>query len=101
MTHTDPVTRVEQTCAELLADHQPVTFTQVAARSGLGRTTLYRNSTLRALIEDHRQRSTHAGTLTGLAADIAALRTALEIVAARVRHHEEQLRRIGKQNTVT
>jgi hypothetical protein len=99
MTSTDLVVRVEQACAELLADHQPVTFTQVAARSGLGRTTLYRNSTLRALIEEHRQRSTKAGTLTNLAADIETLRTALEIVAARVRHHEERLRRIGKQIT--
>jgi hypothetical protein len=97
MTSTDPVARVEQACTELLADHQPVTFTQVATRSGLGRTTLYRNPTLRALIEEHRQRSTRARTLTGLACDIAALRTTLEVVATRVRHHEEQLRRIGKQ----
>ncbi|MGC1213422.1 MAG: DUF6262 family protein [Micromonospora sp.] len=99
MTSTDPVTRVEQACAELLADRQPVTFTQVAARSGLGRTTLYRNPTLRALIDDHRHRSTHAATITGLASDIAALRTALEAVATRVRHHEEQLRRISKRRT--
>jgi hypothetical protein len=99
MTSTDPITRVEQACTELLAEHQPITFTRVATRSGLGRTTLYRNPTLRALIEEHRQRSTRAGTLTGLASDIAALRTALEIVAARVRHHEEQLRRIGQQRT--
>ncbi|MEV6928136.1 DUF6262 family protein [Dactylosporangium sp. NPDC051485] len=100
MTTTDTIHRVEQACADLIADHQPVTFTQVAARSGLGRTTLYRNPTLRALIEEHRHRTTHAGTLTGLAADIAALRTALEVVATRVRHHEEQLRRIGKQRTL-
>ncbi len=99
MTNTDPVASVEQACAELLADQQPVTFTQVAARSGLGRTTLYRNPTLRALIEEHRQHASNAGTLTGLATDIAALRTALEAVAVRVRHHEEQLRRISKQRT--
>jgi hypothetical protein len=99
MTTTDTMGRVEQACAELLADQQPVTFTQVAARSGLGRTTLYRNPTLRALIEEHRQHSTGAATLTGLASDIAALRTALEAVATRVRHHEEQLRQIGKQRT--
>ena len=96
---TDTIRRVEQACAELLADQQPVTFTQVAARSGLGRTTLYRNPTLRALIEEHRHRTTHAATLTGLAADIAALRTALEAVANRVRHHEEQLRQISKRRT--
>jgi hypothetical protein len=99
MTTTDPVTKVEQTCADLLAEHQPVTFTQVAARSGLGRTTLDRNPALRALIEDHRHRTTAAGTLTSLTGDIAALRTALEAVATRVRHHEEQLRRISRQKT--
>jgi len=99
MTSPDLITRVEQACAELLADHQPVTFTQVAARSGLGRTTLYRNPTLRALIEEHRHHTTRAGTLTGLTYDIAALRTALEVVATRVRHHEEQLRKISKQKT--
>jgi Family of unknown function (DUF6262) len=99
MTNTDTIGRVEQACTELLADKQPVTFTQVAARTGLGRTTLYRNPTLRALVEEHRQRSTSAGTLTGLAADIATLRTALEAIASRVRHHEEQLRKIGKRRT--
>jgi hypothetical protein len=99
MTTTDTIRRVEQACIDLAADHQPVTFTQVAARCGLGRTTLYRNPTLRALVEEHRRRSTSAGTLTGLACDIAALRTALEVVATRVRQHEEQLRRIGKQRT--
>jgi hypothetical protein len=70
MTSTD-IRRVEQACTELLADHQPVTFTQAAARSGLGRTTLYRNPTLRAIVEEHRHRSTRAETLTGLAADKA------------------------------
>jgi hypothetical protein len=99
MTSTDLAARVEHACTALLADHQPVTFTQVAARSGLGRTTLYRNPTLRALVEEHRQRSTSAATLTSLASDIAALRTALEIVATRVRHHEEQLRKISKRRT--
>ena len=99
MTSTDPVARVEQTCTELAADQQPVTFTQVAARSGIGRTTLYRNPALRALIEEHRQHPTSPRTLTGLASDIGALRTALEIVTTRVRNHEEQLRRIGKQKT--
>jgi uncharacterized protein DUF6262 len=98
MTNTDPIARVEQACTQLLAEHQPITFTQVATRTGHGRTTLYRNPTLRAIIEEHRQRSTHAATLTSLACDIAALRTALETVAARVRHHEEQLRKIGRQN---
>jgi hypothetical protein len=99
MTSTDTLTRVEQTCAELLQDGHPVTFTQVAARSGLGRTTLYRNPAARAVIEEHRTHPTNAGTLTSLATEIATLRTALEAIAARVRHHEEQLRRLDRRTT--
>ena len=97
MTNTDTIGKVEQACTELLAEQQPVTFTQVAARTGLGRTTLYRNPSLRALIEEHRRRTIRAGTLTGLAADIATLRTTLEAIASRVRRHEEQLRQIDKR----
>lgn len=89
--------KVERACTELIANQQPVTFTQVAARTGLGRTTLYRNPSLRALIEEHRHHATQAGTLTGLTEDLTALRTAVEAIASRVRHHEEQLRQITKQ----
>jgi hypothetical protein len=94
---TDTISKVEQACVDLIANQQPVTFTQVAARTGLGRTTLYRNPPLRALIQEHRHRATQAGTLSGLADDIAALRTAVEAIASRVRRHEEQLRQIAKQ----
>ena len=93
------ITRVEQACAELRDDGQPITFTAVAAHSGLGRTTLYRNPALRAVIEEHRHRSTGARTLSSLAADIATLRTALEEIAARVRRHEEQLRSHQRRTT--
>jgi len=92
----DTISNVEQACADLIANHQPITFTQVAARTGLGRTTLYRNPSLRALIEEHRHRAAQARTLSGLADDIATLRTAVEAIAGRVRHHEEQLRQIVK-----
>lgn len=40
---TSTLNRVERACAELHHDRQAVTFTAVAARTGLGRTTLYRN----------------------------------------------------------
>jgi hypothetical protein len=93
----DTISKVEQACADLIANHEPVTFTQVAARTGLGRTTLYRNPSLRALVEEHRHHAAQAGTLSGLADDVAALRTAVEAIASRVRHHEEQLRQIAKQ----
>jgi sugar (pentulose or hexulose) kinase len=94
--NTDAIRKVEQACAELTADQQPITFTTVAARTGLGRTTLYRNPSLRALIEDHRHRAAQAGTLSGLADDITTLRAAVEAIAGRVRRHEEQLRQITK-----
>ena len=94
--NTEAVTKVEQACADLIAHEKPVTFTKVAAHTGLGRTTLYRNATLRALVEEHRNRAAQAGTLTGLTEDVAALRTAIEAIAGRVRRHEEQLRQITK-----
>jgi hypothetical protein len=95
----DHLNRAEQACAELAASGQPITFTAVAARTGIGRASLYRNTAVRAVIDEQRRHATGATTLTALAADIAALRTALEAVAARVRHHEEQLRQIKRATT--
>jgi Family of unknown function (DUF6262) len=91
MTSPDRTARAEQACAELAAAGQPVTFTAVAARTGLGRTTLYRNPALRAIIDTHRHHTAATATLAGLTDEIHTLRTALD---ARVRHHEEQLRRL-------
>ena len=89
--------RVEQACAQLAAAGQPITFDAVATHTGLGRATLYRNPDLPALIEEHRQHDREARTLSGLAIEIAHLRTALEAVAANVRRHEEQLRHLKLQ----
>jgi hypothetical protein len=94
MTSTNTLNRVERACAKLHHDGQAVTFTAVAARTGLGRTTLYRDPTLRAVIEEHRHRSATSGTLANLTDEIATLRTALDALATRVRRHEEQLRRL-------
>jgi hypothetical protein len=99
MTSSDRTARAEQACAELAAAGQPVTFTAVAARTGLGRATLYRDPALRTLIDGHRRNAASAGTLTGLADDITALRTAIEAVAARVRQHEEQIRRLNRKSS--
>ena len=92
----DEQARVETACAELAAAGQPVTFGQVAARAGISRTTLYRRADLRAVVDEHRARGRDATTLTGLAVQIDQLRRSLEAVAARVRHHEEQLRRLER-----
>ena len=92
----DQLTRIETACAELAAAGQPVTFTEVAARAQISRTTLYRRADLRAVVEEHRARGRDATTLTGLTVQIDQLRRSLEAVAARVRRHEEQLRRLER-----
>ncbi len=99
MSHPRHLNQTEQACAELAASGQPVTFTAVATRTGIGRATLYRNPAIRAVIEEHRHQAASASTLTAIAADIATLRTALEAVAARVRHHEEQIRQLKHATT--
>jgi hypothetical protein len=97
MTSPDRTARAEQACAELTAAGQPVTFTAVAARAGIGRATLYRDPALRALIDTRRRDTASTGTLTSLAQDITALRTAIEAVADRVRRHEEQIRQLNRK----
>ncbi len=92
----DELTRVETACAELAAAGQPVTFAEVAARAQISRTTLYRRPDLRAVVEEHRTQGQDASTLTGLSVQIDQLRRSLEAVAARVRHHEEKLRRLER-----
>jgi hypothetical protein len=94
MTTTSTLNRVERACAQRHREGKDVTFTAVAAVSGLGRTTLYRDPTIRAIIEEHRHRAASSDTLVGLTDEIATLRTALDALAARVRRHEEQLRRL-------
>jgi hypothetical protein len=93
--------RVEDVCAELLAQGLPITFDEVAARTGLGRATLYRNPMLRATVEEHRTRGREAQTFTDLAGEIAHLRTALDAVAANVRRHEAELRRLRRHERRT
>jgi hypothetical protein len=99
MNRPSNLSRAEQACNELAASGQPVTFTAVAEQAGIGRATLYRDTAIRAVIDDHRRQAASANTLSGLAADIAALHTALEAVAARVRNHEEQLRKLRRSGT--
>jgi hypothetical protein len=95
---TEPaLIRVERACAQLLQAGQQVTFIAVADLAGVGRATLYRDADLRAVIDEHRTRQAEARTLSGLAHEIAHLRTALEAVADNVRRHEEQLRRLERR----
>lgn len=88
--------KVEAACAALAAAGKPVTFTEVAGHAGISRTTLYRRADLRAVIDEHRARGHDATALTGLTIQIDQLRRSLEAVAAKVRRHEEQLRRLER-----
>jgi len=94
MTDTRTLNQVERACAQLHQEGHTVTFTAVADLTGLGRSTLYRDPTIRAVIEQHRHRTADSGTLAGVTDEIATLRTALDALADKVRRHEEQLRRL-------
>ena len=85
---------VEDACAAIILAGQHVTFDDVAARTGLGRATLYRNTDLRRIIEEHRAHGKEAHTLTGLTTEIAHLRIALDTIATTVRRHEEEIRHL-------
>ena len=89
---------VRRACTELARAGEPVTFPQVATRTGISRTTLYRHRELRALIETYRDPTGQALTLTALATQLDQLRESLEAVAANVRRHEEQLRALKRSD---
>jgi len=100
MTADDLPARVERALARLVAADRPITFTAVADHAGVARATLYRNPTLRALVDEHRAHQVDTRTLTGLNAEIAHLRTLLDALAARVTTQEERLRRLeGRRAT--
>lgn len=91
---TNNLETVEEACTHLADNDQPITFTAIAEHTRLSRTTLYRNPQLRAVIDEHRANNHDRHTLTGIAAEIAHLRTGLEAIADRVRNQEERLRQL-------
>jgi hypothetical protein len=58
----DQTARIEAACARLTAAAQPVTFAEVAARTQISRTALYRRTDLRAIIDEHRTQGQDATT---------------------------------------
>jgi ubiquinone biosynthesis protein UbiJ len=96
VTSPDTLARVEHACAVLRQAAKPVTFTSVAAQAGISRTSLYRDPSLRAIVDEHRTAVVDPRTLTGLTSEVGHLRTAVEALAERVRRHEEQLRRLER-----
>ena len=95
------VTQVERVCARIVEDGIPLTFAEVATRAGTSKATLYRRGELRSIIEEHRSRGREAHTLTGLVVELDQLRQGLEAVAAKVRRHEEVLRRLQRPASKT
>ena len=89
--------RVESACSELIEEGTAVTFTAVAAKTGLSKATLYRRPELRATVEEHRARDHEAYSLAGLVVEIDHLRQGLDAVADKVRRQEEQLRVLRRQ----
>jgi hypothetical protein len=49
--------RADGACAAIILAGKPITFDDIAVRTGLGRATLYRNTDLRTIIEEHRART--------------------------------------------
>jgi len=92
----ETLARVERACADLVAQTEAVTFPAVAARAGVSRATLYRDESLRAVVEEHRQAIRDPRSLSSVLAEVRHLRTAVEALAGRVRDHEEQLRRLRR-----
>lgn len=87
--------KIERACADLARDGHPITVAAVAERVGIARSTIYRNSELRTVIEHHRQ-SEPDGKITAITDELATLRTTVQALADTVRHHDTQLRRLTR-----
>ncbi len=87
---------VRDACSELISAGKAVTFTAVARKTGISRTTLYRRHDLRDVIDQHREPDGSQLSLDRMTAEIDQLRHALEATAASVRRHEEQIRSLNR-----
>ena len=92
MTNTT-LNQIERACADLARNGHPITIAAVAEHAGISRSTIYRNPTLRAIIEPHPQAAPD-GSITAITDELATLRQAVQTLADTVRHHDAQLRRL-------
>lgn len=90
----DRINIIERACTDLSRDGQPITFVAIAATTGLSRSTIYRNTALRAIVEQHKHAKAADTPMTEITEEIATLRAAVTTLAENVRSHEEQLRRL-------
>ncbi|HUZ40659.1 MAG TPA: DUF6262 family protein [Acidimicrobiales bacterium] len=91
------VARVESACDRLVEQREAVTFAAVAAHAGIAKATLYRRLELRAVVEEHRRGDREAHSLSSIVIELELLRQGLEVVAAKVRQHEEELRALRRR----
>ncbi|MDA8265446.1 MAG: DUF6262 family protein [Actinomycetota bacterium] len=94
---SDLASQVEEACRALVEEDSAITFAAVADHVGVSKATLYRRPELRAAVEEHRARARDAHSLAGIVVELDHLRQGLEAVAAKVRHHEEEIRQLRRQ----
>lgn len=87
--------QIERACADLARDGRPITIAAVAEHAGIARSTIYRNTELRTIIEHHRQ-SGPDGNITAISDELQTLRATVQTLADTVRHHDAQLRRLTR-----
>ncbi len=89
---------IEATCQELINTGNLVTFAEVARRTGVTRNRLYRNNEFRSTVEEYRSACRNSNTFSSLSTEVSHLRTAVEALADNVRRHEEQIRRLTRED---
>jgi AcrR family transcriptional regulator len=93
---TDDLEAVRRACDELIKSKAVVTFAAVAERAGISRATLYRNRALRQVVDEYRDPTGEMLTVSSLATQVDHLRQALEIMSAKLRRHDDELRQLRR-----
>ena len=96
MIQKETLAKIDLSCREIIEEDQVVTFTEVARRAHVTRNSLYRNPELRQVVEEYRSVSRSSHTFIELSAQLEELRRNVELIADKVRHHEEQIRRLSR-----
>ena len=92
---TATLNQIERACADLARDGHPITIAAVAQRTGIARSTIYRNLEFRTVIEHHRQ-TVPDGTITAITDELATLRATVQTLADTVRQHDAKIRLLAR-----
>ena len=79
--------QIERACAQIADNGEAIMFVAVAKFTGIARSTLYRNHTIRSVVEHHRRNAPDDAILV-LTDELTTLRATLETLATKVRHHD-------------